>query len=222
MDNDSRADIASRNDTETTIGLGPAFRQGWRLYLKDFGVLTLAGLIAAALITVTVGILGGPMIAGLCRMVLVRVREQRRPEVSLVFSGFERTGPLIVAGLVLAIVVGIAWITIIGGLLLSAIWLYVIPLMIDRGRPFGKALGESKDLVMANGLWPHVGLVLLLALINVMLTQTGGFIVGLGSGFRYGPIPVGLLAIFTTPFTVAVVIAMYEIVGGHRDQVEAA
>ena len=204
------------------IDVGLVFRYGWRLYWKDFGVLTLAGLIVVALSTVTVGILAGPLIAGLCRMVLLRIRDQRRPEVGLVFAGFERTGPLIVAGLVLAIVVGIAWITIIGGLLLSAIWLYVIPLMIDRDRRFGEALSESKDLVIANGFWQHVGVVILLGLINTVLTQSGGFIVGLGSGFRYGPIPVGLLAIFTTPFTVAVVIVMYEIVGGHRDLVEGA
>lgn len=202
--------------------MGLAFRHGWRLYVKDFGVLTVAGIIVVALTAVTIGILSGPLVAGLCRMVLVRTREHRRPEVGDVFSGFQRTGPLIVAGIVLAVVVGVAWVTVIGGLLLSAIWLYVIPLMIDRDRPFGRALGESKDLVMANGFWPHVGIVLLLAIIDALFTNSGGFIVGIASGWRYGPIPVGLLAIFTTPFTVAVVIVMYEIVSGHQQQVEAA
>lgn len=43
----------------------------------------------------------------------------------------------------------------------TIISLYVIPLMIDRHRPFGKALGESKDLVTANGFWLHVGVVVL-------------------------------------------------------------
>jgi hypothetical protein len=37
----------------------------------------------------------------------------------------------------------------------------------------------------------------------------GGLIVGFGSGFSYGPIPIGLVAILTTPFTAAVVIVMY-------------
>ena len=59
--------------------------------------------------------------------------------------------------------IGLAWITIVGGVLLTTIWLYVFPLMVDRGMGFWESLGASYRMVVDGGFWEHLALVLDLA-----------------------------------------------------------
>ena len=69
------------------LDVGSVFKNGWRRFVDDIGPLLLGTLIAAALTIVSLGILGGPLLAGLYSMVIGRVRDGRRPEVGDVFSG---------------------------------------------------------------------------------------------------------------------------------------
>lgn len=150
------------------LDIGHVFRHGWRLFIDDIGPLLLGTLIAAALTIVSLGILAGPLFAGLYGMVIGRVREGRRPEVGDVFSGFDHFWRYFGAALALAVLIGLASITIIGGLLLAAIWIYVFPLMVDRDMKLGEAMGTSKDMVMRAGFWEHLALVIILVLIDAV------------------------------------------------------
>jgi hypothetical protein len=179
------------------LDIGLALKQAARLFVKDLSPLLIAALIAAALSVLTLGILTGPLFAGLYGMVIGRVRDGRQPEVGDVFSGLDRFWSYAGAALVLVVLVGLASITIVGGFLLAAIWLYVFPLMVDRGLSVSDAMRESKDLVMKNGFWEHVALVVLLALIGAV------------AGW-----PLGVLV---APFTVALVTAAYYVAGGRSD-----
>jgi hypothetical protein len=186
----------------SNIDIGLIFRQGWRRFIDDIGVLLIATLIAIGLTIVSLGILGGPLLAGLYGMVNMRLRDGRRPEIGDVFAGFSRFWSYFGAGLALLVLIGLASITIIGGVLLATIWLYVFPLMVDRGIGLGEAMKASKDLVMQGGFWEHLALVILLIVIHAA-----------------APSPLGIVVL---PFTIVTVGVAYFAAQGRDDVVPAA
>jgi hypothetical protein len=171
------------------IDIGLALKQAARLFVKDLAPLLIAALIAGVLSVVTLGILAGPLLAGLYGMVIGRVRDGRRPEVGDVFSGLERFWSYAVAALVLLLLIGLASVTIVGGFALATIWLFVFPLMVDRGLSLGEAMKTSKDMVLAAGFWEHLALVVVL--------------------FVIASVANGALAIIAAPFIVVAVTAAY-------------
>jgi hypothetical protein len=192
--------IATQAYESPALDLGRALVRAWHFFVKDIGPLIIAGLIAGVLSVISLGILAGPLAAGLYGMVAARISEGRQPEVGDVFGGMDRFWSYFGAALVLAIVVGIAWITIIGGVLLTTIWLYVFPLMVERRIGLWEAMGESKDLVVRSGFWEHLALVVILAVIASVAN--------------------GLLALLSVPFTVVVVAVAYYMATGRGALIE--
>jgi hypothetical protein len=184
------------------LDIGLALKHAWRLFVKDLGPLLIASLITVVLGTLTLGILAGPLTAGLYDMVIARVREGRPPKVGDVFNQFDRFWSFLGATLVLAILIGLAMLTIVGGFLLATIWLYVFPLMIDRGVGLGEAMKTSKDMVLAGGFWEHLALVVILAIIASIAN--------------------GALAIVAVPFFVVATAVSYFLAGGRDVEVERA
>jgi hypothetical protein len=184
-----------------TIDLGGVFKHGWRLFLKDIVHLLIATVVGVALSIVSLGILAGPLCAGLHKMVVLRVRDGKEPKWDDVFGGLERFWAYLGAALFLAVVVGLAWITVVGGVLLGTIWLYVFPLMVDKGMGLGEALGTSYRMVRENGFWEHLALVILFAVI----TSIGG--------------PAFLV---TLPLTVVTTMAAYYLADGRGEELEKA
>jgi uncharacterized membrane protein YjgN (DUF898 family) len=192
---------ATETVTRQTVDLGAVFKHGWRLFLKDIVHLLLAIVVATALSIVSLGILAGPLYAGLHKMVVERVRDGREPKWDDVFGGLDRFWTYLGAALFLVLVIGLASITIVGGILLATIWLYVFPLMVDRGMRLGEALGASYHMVRKAGFWEHVALVILLMVINSI----------------DGP-----AALVTAPFTIVTIMVAYYLVDGREDAVEKA
>lgn len=188
--------------TRQTLDVGRVIKQAWRLFVKDLGPLLIAGLIAVALSVLTLGVLAGPLTAGLYGMAAGRVREGRQPEVGQVFDELDRFWSFFGAALVLVVLIGLAMLTIVGGFLLATIWLYVFPLMVDRGMSLGEAMKTSKDMVLENGFWEHLALVLILAVIASIAN--------------------GALAIIATPFVVVTIAASYFLAEGSVDAIESA
>jgi hypothetical protein len=182
------------------LDLGLALKRGWQLFVKDLGPLIVGSLIACLLTVVTLGILGGPLFAGLVGMVVGRVRDGRQARVGDVFAGFDRFWSYFFAALVLTLLIGIASITIVGGLFLATIWFYVFPFMVDRGMSFGDALTASKELVFRRGFWEHLALVLIVIAVS---TLTDGI--------------VGLVA---TPLLIAGGVAAYYVADGREEVLE--
>ncbi len=188
--------------TRQALDVGGAIKQAWRLFVKDLGPLLIAGLITVALSVLTLGVLAGPLTAGLYGMVAGRVREGRQPEVGQVFDELDRFWSFFGAALVLVVLIGLAMLTIVGGFLLATIWLYVFPLMVDRGMGLGEAMKASKDMVLENGFWEHLALVLILAVIASIAN--------------------GALAIIATPFVVVTIAASYFLAEGSEEALESA
>jgi hypothetical protein len=188
---------ASPAEARSGLDIGLALKQAARLFVKDIGPLLVGALIAGALSILTVGILAGPLFAGLYGMVVGRVRDGREPHVGDVFSGFDRFWAYFAAALVLVLAIGIASLTIVGGFLLATIWLYVFPLMVDRRMGIGEAMKTSKDMVVRAGFWEHLALVLI--------------------GFVIASIANGVLAIIATPFLIVAVTTAYYVADGKTE-----
>jgi hypothetical protein len=171
------------------IDFGYVLKKAGSVFVGDVVPLVLATLIATVLSVITLGVLVGPLYAGLCSMVITRVRDGRQPEVGDVFSCMDRFWSFLGASIVLLLAIGIASITVIGGILLATIWMYVIPLMVDRRMGVFEAMTASKDVVVRGGFWQHLVLVIVLFAI---------------SAIGHGP-----LVLLTIPFSVAVVLVAY-------------
>jgi hypothetical protein len=179
----------SSADGRPDLDFGFVFKKAGGVFVDDVVPLVLATLIVTVLSIVTLGVLIGPLVAGLCGMVITRVRDGKSPQVGDVFSCMDRFWSFLGAFIVLLLTIGLASITIIGGVLLAAIWLYVFPLMVDRRMGVFEAMGASKDVVVRGGFWQHLVLVILLLAIGTI---------------GHGP-----LALLTFPFSVAVVLVSY-------------
>ena len=184
------------------LDIARVFKQAWRLFADDIGPLLIGTLIACILSVLTIGILAGPLVAGLYGMVVGRVRDGRRPQVGDVFAGFDRFGAYFVAALVLVVLIGLASITIVGGFLLATIWIYVFPLMVDRRMGLGEAMKTSKDMVLEGGFWEHLALIIVFAVISAVAD--------------------GLLGLLATPFMIVAVTVAYYLTAGRGDEVERA
>jgi hypothetical protein len=176
------------------LNIGLTFRRAWGLFVKDLAPLLVGGVIAGVLSILTLGILAGPLFAGLYGMVIGRVRDGRQPQVGDIFAGMQRFWSYFAAAFVLVVLIGLASLTIVGGFLLATIWIYVFPLMVDRGMGLGEAMSTSKDMVMKAGFWDHLALILV------------GFVIS-------AAVP-GVLTILTTPFLIVAVTAAYYITEG--------
>jgi uncharacterized membrane protein YvlD (DUF360 family) len=194
--------VVTQNAPQAGLDIGQVFKRGWDLFIKDIGSLIVGGIIAVVLSVLTLGILAGPLFAGLYGMVVNRVRDGKAAEVGDVFGQMDRFWSFFVAALVLGILIGLASITIVGGVLLATIWLYVFPLMVDRRMGLGDAMKASKDMVLERGFWQHCALVIITIVI--------------------GSIANGLLALLATPFVIALTAAAYFEAGGEERPASAA
>ena len=144
----------------------------------------------------------GPLSAGLYGMVVKRVRDGQQPDVGDVFGQMSRFWSFFAAALVLGLLIGLASLTIIGGILLATIWLYVFPLMVDRGMGLGDAMSTSYRMVKEAGFWEHLALVIVFVVITSLAN--------------------GWLSILATPFLVALVAAGYYVAAGRGHELERA
>ena len=187
----------SETGTRRAIDLGSVFRHGWRLFIDDVVHLLIATVVASAL-SRHIGILAGPLCRGSTRG--AEEGERERSCLGRRFAAWTLLGHL-GAALFLVVVIGLAWITIVGGILLGTIWIYVFPLMVDKRMGLGEALGASYRLVRGNGFMEHIVLVVLFAILG----SIGG--------------PAFLV---TLPFTIAATIAAYLLADGRGEELERA
>ena len=146
-----------------------------------------ATLIAGILSVITLGILAGPLTAGLYNMVVGRIRDGRHAQIGDVFSCMNRFWGFLWAAIVLVVLIALASLTIVGGVLLATVWIYVFPFMVDRKMGLTAAMSASYHQVVDNGFWEHLALIVVF--------------------FAIGAVANGWVGILTTPFTIAVVTA---------------
>jgi hypothetical protein len=187
---------------KTDVHIGKWIEAGFNLYKNNFTTLVLAALIALVLSTVSIGILTGPMIAGLIIVALQLLRKtEPKPEAGGVFRGFSYFFNSFLFTLIwgIAILIGslvLGWFPIIGQLLslffvyaAQAFLMFGLYLIVDRQMDFWPASQLSIQTVKAN-FWPFFGL----AAIASIIGSIGALAFGIGVVLTI-PIQICILAV---------------------------
>ncbi|HAV62067.1 MAG TPA: hypothetical protein DCY13_06845, partial [Verrucomicrobiales bacterium] len=170
------------------VDVGGCFSRSWQLYQKNFGILT--GTTALVLIILSLlhsvpgagsivsVALAGVFVAGLS-LVFLNVIRGKPAEVNDLFVGFNRGFvPLLVAGILVSILTGVGLLLcILPGIYLLVAWMFVYPLILERGFDFWPAMELSRRIVHERW-WELFALMLgvgLLLFIGVLVAVVGVF-----------------------------------------------
>lgn len=195
----------------TDVRMESWIKQGLDLYKSQLGLLVLSTLIAVLVSVFTLGLLAGPMAAGLYWVVFRLLdRQEPAPQATDVFKGFDVFVPAFLFGigyiianflihLLLDFIPIIGWIaSVAASIALSAVTLFVLPLVMEQRMDLKSALEKSLQTVQPS-------------LLPFMLFS---FVVGIIGGI--GIIGCGIGIFFTLPIaSCAVAIAYRETLGGN-------
>ena len=184
------------------VKFGEWIEKGFNLYKENFGLLVLAGLIAVLLSGVTMGILAGPMFAGLILITLgLFDKKGPKPEVGEIFKGFgyflNSFLFVFVWGVALFVVTFILVLIPCIGYLAAIFLVYAAQaflmfgmfFIVDREMDFWPATMESVNIVKTN-FWPFLGLSVVAGIIG----SIGAIACGIGV-FITAAIPVCILTV---------------------------
>ena len=141
----------------------------YRIIKKEPVLLVLGGLLIQLLNSVTLSLLYGPLFGGYMLMVLLLLRDKKKPMFNDLFNGFQLFRLLFPYFFVLlAKIIGFM-LFVVPGLLFATWWIYVLPLMVDRRIGFSEAMRISSDKVSETGFFIHMVFILLVYVIPVIL-----------------------------------------------------
>lgn len=159
-------------NTKPLVKLGEWINAGFTLYKENFVVLVLANLICTVLSAVTLGILTGPMFAGLILIILAILdKKEPKPEIGDIFKGFDYFldsflfvlvwGAISVAITLLLNLIPCAGqiLSMFVSIIISTLVMFGVFLIVDRKMNFWPASLESINLVKTN-FFPFAGLMI--------------------------------------------------------------
>lgn len=185
------------------MDFGNLLKSTWDLFLKEIVHLILFFLVGVLLCFTIVLI---PTVSGgWARGLLAYARERRRPDFSLLWS-FEDYLQILLLLLVGGFLVSIGFaLFVVPGVVLSVWWLYGIFFLVDRGQGFWEALRASREAVGRSGFLNHLGVLVIVVLLNAL----GSALSGLGT-------------LLTSPFTFVLLTLGYLQVSGVRAETSGA
>jgi len=156
------------------LPVGACLSRGWDLWLQNFGQLILANLlfllisIAFAFVPFGSLVFSGVLTAGMFHFTL-KLLHQEKASVSDLFAGFsEALGPLILAGLVVALLTVLGFVClIIPGIYLAIAWALTYPLVLEKKLPFWDAMEVSRR-VISHSWWRMLLLVFVAGLLSTL------------------------------------------------------
>lgn len=159
-------------NSKPVIKFGEWIEAGFSLYKENFVVLVLANLIATILSAVTLGILSGPMFAGLIIIILACLdKKEPKAEIGDIFKGFEYFldsflfviiwGAISIAITLLLNLIPCAGqiISMFVSIIISTLVMFGIFLIVDRKMNFWPASLTSINLIKTN-FFPFAGLMI--------------------------------------------------------------
>jgi len=183
-------------------------QQGWELYKANIGVWIVASLLVIVINVATLGLLGGPMMAGLVWMALVLVdRKDPKPQMGDVFKGFDYFLQsflfYLVWGIIMLAISLVSLIPCVGTLVVIVVsitlhtaLMFGLFLIVDKKMDFWPASMLSLNVVKPN-FFPFLGLLVVAMLIG-----------------HVGAIACGIGVIVTMPITVCILAVAYRDVFG--------
>lgn len=193
------------------VKFGEWIQQGWELYRANIGVWIVASLLAIVISVATIGILSGPMMAGLIWMALAMLdRKDSKPEIGDVFKGFDCFLQsflfCLVWGVIMLAISVISLIPCLGSLVvilisivLETVLMFGLFLIVDRKMEFWPASMLSLKVVKSN-FFPFLGLLVVAMLIG-----------------HVGAIACGIGVIVTMPISVCILAVAYRAVFGAQN-----
>ena len=207
------------------------FTQGFELYKGSMGLLIVTTLLTALIADITIGILAGPMMAGLFMLTLrLHDRSEPVPQIGDLFKGFEHFANaflllLLALGVAIAVWIALAiaavlvgWVPLLGGLAVWALYLLVMALscvvslaicfslclMVDRGMDLKSSVTSSLEKIRED-VWGYAGF----AIVASLAASAGMLLCGVG-------------VVVTLPFYACVVVVAYRDAWGHAEGAEGA
>ncbi|MCX6993773.1 MAG: hypothetical protein NT011_11625 [Kiritimatiellaeota bacterium] len=190
------------------VKFGEWIQQGWELYKANIGVWIVASLLAIVISVATLGILSGPMMAGLVWMALVLVdRKEPKPQMGDVFKGFDYFlqsflfflvwGVIMLAISVVSLIPCVGTlVVIVVSIVLHTALMFGLFLIVDKKMEFWPASMLSLNVVKPN-FFPFLGLLVVAMLIG-----------------HVGAIACGIGVIVTMPIAVCILAVAYRNVFG--------
>jgi len=169
------------------VKIGEWIEKGFRLYKENLGLLIGAGVVAGLISIVTMGILAGPMMAGLILIVLDLIDSKPKPEFSRLFNGFEFFAHSFLFVIVWGVIYFVAavimmlpcvgqMVYIAGSVVLAALLAFGLFLIVDRRMAFWPASMESIKTVKTQ-FWP----LLAYLVISGIIGEIGAILCGIGA-----------------------------------------
>ncbi|MCX6363117.1 MAG: hypothetical protein NTW58_02885 [Actinobacteria bacterium] len=177
------------------------------------GILGSASAFFAFILVFVVGLLAYAWAAAtMFRMIVLRVRE-RRPATFADMKETDEIGAVAVAFVILGVLIGIGYaLLVIPGLILVTLWIYALPLVVDRRLSVGEAMSESRRLAAAPGYF-----------ITFLTWLVGSLVVGIiVSVLNVIPVVGLIVGLLAVPFELAYVLSMYFQATGEGHLIDAA
>ena len=149
----------------------------YRIIKEEPVILILGGLIVQLLTVFSLGILAGPIVGGYTLLVILYLRDNRKPAFHDIFSGLQQFANLFPYFLVLLLIFLGFMLLILPGLLFATWWIYVLPLMVDKKISFSDAMRLSMNKVNEKGFLMHFVFLLLISIIPMMLIDFASTII---------------------------------------------
>lgn len=163
---------------QPNVDIADALRRGYNLYKDNISTLLIATLLATIISVLTIGILAGPMLAGLVMLTLGLIdRQQPAPTIGDLFKGFSFFLPALVL-IILFFVVSLVGQFILGlipilGILLSTLFsmalstvvMFAIFYIVDRKQEVVAAIQTSYETVKQN-FWIFLGLNIVASIVS--------------------------------------------------------
>ena len=161
------------------MDIGKAFIDAWSIYIKNFVILVLAGIVAAIL-----SILVAPMVG--FQMMFVKAKRGEQIAFNDIFAPFKSFVNLFFGAVWIGILVflmllpgiiclNMGW-NAVGGVLLflgilAAIyfgisWIFALLLIYDKGLSINNGMKASRALVQKNNWWMHLLLIILAGIVG--------------------------------------------------------
>lgn len=176
------------------INISKWITNGWDLVFGNFGDFLLLSFIYVVILTIAFStwvigmILFGPLTAGFYYIIFNRIRG-KEIYIGDIAKGFNVFVPTLLAGILINIFVSIGYFfLIIPGIVISALYMFALPLIIEKNMEFWQAMEISRKLVSRNIFELSIFMLVLLILLFI------GFILLLVGFFVALPISVAATA----------------------------
>ncbi len=136
---------------------------------EEFLVLFVGGLVIQLLISLTLGILTGPLMAGYLLLMLQWLKTEETCEFNDLFSGMRRFADLFSVFFLMLLILFGYMLFMVPGVVMTVWWMYVLFLMADKGLPLGEAMSASKEKVSEKGFFMHLVFMLMISVVPTIL-----------------------------------------------------